>query len=504
MPDGLVGSKDGFMANVVAQKRLETGISGLNSILQGGYPENRLYLIQGEPGTGKTTMAFQFLMDGVRLGETCLYISFSESKEELDTVANSHGWDISKLHLLELGDIEDQLKPESQNTVFYPSEVEMNQTTKVLYETIEKLRPKRVVFDSISEMRMLAESSLRYRRQMLALKQFFARLKCTVLLLDDLTSSPTDLQVQSIVHGVINLQKLQPEFGNERRRMNVVKLRGIEYLGGYHDYVINYGGLKIFPRMISSDYDTIPTDKKFSSGIKELDQLLGSGLDAGTSTLFLGPAGTGKSTMSLQYAFAAAERGEKAIIYAFEESPGIIIKRANSIGMDIEKHLKSGMMKVVKIDPAQLSPGEFSDRIRKAVLEENFKLVSIDSLNGYLHAMPEEQFLTLQLHELLAFLSNQGIVTLMVLAQAGMVGTMNTPIDLTYLADTVVITRYFETSGSVRKAVSVIKHRTGLHESTIREFSISKDGLEVGEPLKQFNGVLTGVPEFVGKKQGLL
>lgn len=487
-------------------KRLKTGIAGFDTILSGGIPENRLYLLQGEPGTGKTTLAFQYLLEGIKENETCLYISFSETREELENVADSHGWDISKLHMLELGSIEDQLKPESQNTVFYPSEVEMNQTTSVLYTEVDKLKPQRIVFDSISEMRMLAESSLRYRRQMLALKQFFAQRNCTVLLLDDLTTSPKDLQVQSIVHGVVNLQKLHPEFGNERRRLNVVKLRGIEYLGGFHDYIIKRGGVEVFPRMTSADHDSKIVHKSFSSGIKEMDNLLGGGLDAGTSTLFLGPAGTGKSTISLQYAYAAAERGEKSIIFAFEENLATLLMRSTSIGMDIQKHIDSGMMKITKIDPAQLSPGEFADRIKSAVLEEDFKVVSIDSLNGYLHAMPEEQFLTLQLHELLSFLSGQGVVTLLVLAQQGMMGhMMNTPIDLTYLADTVVITRYFELSGMVKKAVSVIKQRSGLHESTIREFSLGKNGLTVGKPLTQFKGVLTGVPTFLGEiEDGLI
>lgn len=490
--------------NTKKTKRLQTGIRGLDTILNGGFPLNRLYLMQGEPGTGKTTIAFQFLLEGVRAGEKCLYISFSESREELETVATSHGWDISKLNMLELGSIEDQLKPESQNTVFHPSEVEMNQTTSVLYSEIERIRPTRIVFDSISEMRMLAESSLRYRRQMLALKQFFAKYNCTVLLLDDLTTSPKDLQVQSIVHGVLNLQKLHPEFGNERRRLNIVKLRGIEYLGGFHDYNIRYGGVEVFPRMISANHEINIVEKRYSSGLKELDALLDGGIDAGTSTLFLGPAGTGKSTLALQYSYSAAERGEKSIIFAFEESLTTLIMRSQSLGMNIQKHLDSGMMRICKIDPAQLSPGEFADLIRLAVLKEGFKVVTIDSLNGYLHAMPEEQFLTLQLHELLAFLASQGVATLMVLAQQGMMGhMMNTPIDLTYLADTVFITRYFENAGTVKKAVSVIKQRSGLHESTIRELTFTKDGIKVGEPLTEFKGVLTGVPEFTGGSKKL-
>jgi circadian clock protein KaiC len=485
--------------------KLRTSIAGLDTILGGGLPKNRLYLMQGEPGTGKTTLAFQFLIEGIKQGESCLYISFSESREELESVAVSHGWDISKLDMLELGSIEEQLRPEAQNTVFYPSEVEMNQTTTVLYAEVERIKPTRIVFDSISEMRMLAESSLRYRRQMLALKQFFSKQNCTVLLLDDLTTSPKDLQVQSIVHGVINLQKLHPEFGNERRRLHIVKLRGIEFLGGFHDYIIKRGGVEVFPRMISSRHETKRTNKKYSSSVKGLDKLLRGGIDSGTSTLFLGPAGTGKSTLAIQYAYAAAERGEKAIIFAFEESVETLLMRTAAVGMNIQKHLDSGMMSISKIDPAQLSPGEFADQIRRAVLNEGSKVVLIDSLNGYLHAMPQEQFLTLQLHELLTFLSSQGVATLLVLAQQGMMGhLMNTPIDLTYLADTVFITRYFETSGIVRKAVSVIKQRSGTHESTIRELSFSENGLEVGEPLTQFKGVLSGSPEFIGRNENEL
>lgn len=491
------------MTKTKQERKLKTGIQGLDLVLNGGVPVNRLYLMQGEPGTGKTTIGFQFLLEGIKVGERGLYISFSESREELEEVARSHNWDISQLDLLELGAIEEQLKPEAQNTIFYPSEVEMTHTTKVLMDYIEKIKPHRIVFDSISELRMLSESSLRYRRQMLALKQFFSKQRCTVIMLDDLTSSPKDLQVQSIVHGVINLQRLHPEFGAERRRLNIVKIRGVEYLGGYHDYVIRHGGVDVFPRMVSSDHESNPSTKKFSSGLKELDNLTGGGLDAGTSTLFLGPAGTGKSTLALQYALAAAARGEKAILLAFEESYSTMISRTSSVGMDVETYIKKGLIRFHKIDPAQLSPGEFTDLIKRSV-EDGFKVVSIDSLNGYLHAMPEEQFLTLQLHELLSYLSGQGVATLMVLAQQGVLGhVMNTPVDLTYLADTVLITRYFESHGDVRKAISVIKQRSGLHESTIRELMFTPKGLIVGQPLKEFKGVLTGVPEFTGSAKGL-
>ncbi len=483
-------------------KRCKTGIKGLDDILRGGLPADRLYLLQGEPGTGKTTLALQFLLEGARQGERVLYVTFSETQEELKAVADSHGWDLSAVSLLELSAIEQQLKPQAQNTVFHPSEVEMNETTQVLMDEVERVSPARMVFDSVSEMRMLAETPLKYRRQMLSLKQFFAGKKCTVLILDDLTAAPTDLQVQSIVHGVINLEKVHPEFGDERRRLNVVKLRGIPYTGGRHDYLIRTGGVDVFPRMISAQHKANVKPDKISSGIEELDRLLGDGLELGTSTLLLGPAGTGKSTLSVQFAVAAAERGQNAMIFAFEESLHILFTRMKALGMDLEKHIRSGRLEVRKIDPAELSPGEFANSIRESVLQRKPQVVVIDSLNGYLHAMPQEQFLTLQLHELLSFLGNQGAATLLVLAQQGLMGAMmSTPVDLTYLADTVIIARYFEALGAVKKAISVIKKRGGFHESTIREFTISKEGIRVGPPLSEFQGVLTGVPTFMGNQQ---
>jgi len=477
-------------------ERCKTGITGLDAITKGGIPSNRLYLLQGEPGTGKTTMALQFLLHGLEQGERGLYITFSETEDELNSVARSHGWDISKMPMLELSAIEEQLKPEFQNTVFHPSEVEMNETTRILFETVEREKPTRIVFDSVSEMRMLAGTPLRYRRQMLALKQFFSGKNSTVLLLDDLTASPTDLQVQSIVHGVINLQKLHPEFGDERRRINVVKMRGVEFAGGHHDYVIRPGGLQVFPRMVSAGRAIDFKDEPVSSGISSLDALLGGGIDSGTSNLFLGPAGTGKSTFAVQYAIAAAKRGEKSAIFAFEESLHTLLARTKALGTDIRPYMESGLIEIQKVDPAEMSPGEFSARICAAVLDRNVKTIVIDSLNGYLHAMPQEQFLVLQLHELLSFLSGQGVVTIMVLAQQGMMGIMNTPVDLTYLADTVLITRFFESRGEVKKAVSVIKKRGGYHETTIREFELTTGGIKVGPPLKQFQGVLSGIPQL--------
>jgi circadian clock protein KaiC len=472
------------------------GVSGFDEILRGGLPVNRLYLLQGEPGTGKTTISLQFLLEGVRNGEAVLYITFSETKDEINAVAKSHGWDISKINLLELSAIEEQLKPEAVNTVFHPAQVEMNQTTQILFNEVDRVRPTRVVFDSVSEMRMLAETPLRYRRQMLSLKQFFSGKNCTVFLLDDLTASPNDLQVQSIVHGVLNLQKLHPNFGDERRRLNIVKLRGVDFLGGHHDYTIEHGGVKVFPRIVASDRSGTFKPGMISSGIDGLDTLLGGGLDRGSSNLFMGPAGTGKSTLSIKYAYESAKRGEHACIFAFEESIHTLLARTSALGMDIQKYIDNGLLIVEKIDPAQLSPGEFAHLIRTAVREKNTRVVVIDSLNGYIHAMPEETYLTLQLHELLAYLGGQGVVSILVLAQQGLMGNMTTPIDLTYLADTVLVTRYYETDATVKKAVSIIKKRGGFHETTIRELKLSAKGVEVGKPLIEFRGVLTGVPTY--------
>lgn len=483
----------------------ETGVDGLDAILGGGIPRNRLYLVQGEPGTGKTTLALQFLLAGVRNQESCLYITFSESRDEIDAVARSHGWDVDKIAVFDLSTLETQLQPESQNTVFYPSEVEMNQTVQMVLAELDRVKPQRVVFDSVTELRMLAETALNYRRQILLLKQIFSGRHCTVLFLDDLTAAPRDLQVQSIVHGVMHLHKLQPEFGNERRKLTVVKLRGVQFLGGNHDYVIRKGGLAVFPRMVAAAYMARFEEERLLSGIPELDALLGGGLDRGTSTLLLGPAGAGKSTLAMQYAYAAAQRGERAAIYAFEESVHTLIGRASALGMDFPKYMASGMLHIQKIDPAELSPGEFAEDIRRRVIENKVRVIDIDSLNGYIQAMTQEQFLTLQLHELLSFLGNQGVVTLLVLAQQGLMGAaMQTPIDITYLADTVIITRYFEARGAVKKAVAVVKKRGGAHETTIREFRIGKYGITVGKPLNQFQGVLSGIPSFLGDSQSVL
>jgi circadian clock protein KaiC len=483
----------------------ETGIAGLDAIVGGGIPRNRLYLVQGEPGTGKTTLALQFLLAGGGKNEDGLYITFSETRDEIEAVARSHGWDIGKIAVFDLSTLETQLQPEAQNSVFYPSEVEMNQTLQMVLAELNRVKPQRVVFDSVTELRMLAETPLNYRRQILLLKQLFSGRTCTVLFLDDLTAAPRDLQVQSIVHGVIHLHKVQPEFGNERRKLTVVKLRGIEFRSGNHDYVIRKGGLAVFPRIVAAEYKTGFPEDRLLSGIPELDALLGGGLDRGTSTLLLGPAGAGKSTIAMQYAYAAAQRGERAAIYAFEESMHTLLSRAWALGMDFKKYMDSGMLHIQKIDPAELSPGEFAEEIRSRVVKDKVRVVDIDSLNGYLQAMTQEKFLTLQLHELLSFLGNQGVVTILVLAQQGMMGAaMQAPVDITYLADTVIITRYFEARGAVKKAVSVVKKRGGAHETTIREFRIDGGGITVGPPLEQFQGVMSGIPSYFGEIKSIL
>jgi circadian clock protein KaiC len=484
--------------------RCATGILGLDAILGGGLPCFRLYVVQGEPGSGKTTLALQFLNEGIKNGERALYITFSETKEELATVAESHHWDLSNIDIIDLSALERQLSPNAGNTLFHPSEVELNRVTSLLLKEIDRINPSRVVFDSVSEMRLLSESALRYRREILFLKQTFAGKNATVLFLDDMTGAHDDLQVQSIAHGVIGLYRLHHEFGGERRRLRVMKLRGVKFIAGHHDYVIDTGGLRVFPRMISSGYTTQPVRGQLASGLAELDSLVGGGLDYGTSNLFIGPAGSGKSTIAMKYAVAAADEGKHVAFFAFEETLSNLGERSTLLELGLEKHVKEGRIHLQKIDPAELSPGEFAAVVRDRVTLANCQVIVIDSLNGYLHAMPQEQNLLLQLHELLAYLNGQRVVTILVLAQQGMIGQMQSPIDLTYLADTVVLTRFFEAYGAVKKAVSVIKKRTGKHETTIREFVIGQGGVRVGPVLSDFQGILTGVPRYLGSDKDIL
>lgn len=478
------------------------GVPGLDAVLDGGLPARRLYLIQGDPGVGKTTLAMQFLLEGARLGEAVLYVSLSETRDEIAVVARSHGWDLDKINLYELSTIEEQIRGDSESTFFHPSEVELNKTIGALISEVERVNPVRVVFDSLSEMRMLADTPLRYRRQILQLKQFFAGRKCTVLLLDDRTSGTHDLQVESIAHGVLCLASQTPEYGVARRQLSVLKIRGSKFREGSHDLILRHGGLTIFPRLVAGEHHREFAREDFPSGNHELDALLGGGLGRGTSTMFMGPPGTGKSTLALRFAVSAADRGEKALLFIFDETTGTLRNRASQLGFPIEAHERTGLIVAEQVDPAEISPGELVDRIRRAVTEENVRLVVIDSINGYLNAMPAERFLTLQLHELLAYLNQQGIITIMVLAQQGLVGMMQSTVDLTYLADTVVLSRYYEARGEVKQALSVIKKRSGNHERTIREMRIGQDGITLGEPLRELQGVLTGVPVFVSGATG--
>ncbi len=482
-----------------------TAVPGLDDILNGGLARGRLYLVEGVPGSGKTTLSMQFLIEGARLGEPVLYITLSETRDELETVAASHGWDISGVSIRELLPDQGSLEADEQYTMYHPSEVELAATTKVILEDVERLKPTRVVFDSLSELRLVAGNPLRYRRQILALKQYFAGRNCTVILLDDMTATDHDLHVQSIAHGVIMLQHLSPEYGAERRRLRVIKYRGRQFRGGFHDYLIRKGGLLVFPRLIAAEHRGRVAAAKLESSVKELDDLLGGGIEEGTSTLIVGGAGTGKSTIGAQFCVAAATRGEKSIIFMFDESPNTLFSRCAGMGIDVEGQVRAGLIEIVQVDPAELSPGEFTHLIREAVETSKVKIVVVDSLNGYLNAMPEERFLTIQLHELLMYLSQQGVATLLIGAHHGVIGSqMQAPVDASYLADAVILLRYFESRGEVRQAISVVKKRGGIHERTIREFGMHEGRIQVGEALREFRGVLTGVPVYEGPPEPLL
>lgn len=488
-------------------QRSSTGISGLDDVLHGGYIPNRLYLVDGDPGAGKTTLALQYLLEGLQRGEKGLYVTLSETREELSAVAASHGWTLDDLDIVELTTAsEKDLTSDTQLTMYHPSEVELSETTRVVLDAVQKSNPSRVVFDSLSEMRLLAQSSLRYRRQILALKQFFSGRKCTVLLLDDRTAEGPDTQLQSIAHGVLSLEQLAPVYGAERRRLRILKLRGSAYRGGYHDFSIKRGGIVVYPRLVAADHSETFEPSQISSGVTALDALLEKGPDRGTSTLLMGPAGSGKSTLAVQYAAAAANRGEHAVVFAFDESVATLKARSISLGIHFKLGKGPGQIDVRQIDPAEVSPGEFVHLVREAVEEHHARVVVIDSLNGYINSMPEEQFLTVQLHELLTYLGRQGVTTFMVVAQHGLMGSqMQSPVDTSYLADSVVLLRYFEYAGKVKKAISVVKKRSGAHEETIREMRFDEKGVHLSEPLTRYRGIMTGVPvelPAAGKEEG--
>ncbi len=476
----------------------KTGVPGLDSILCGGLPRNCLYLVDGNPGVGKTTLALQFLLQGVKEKERCLYITLSETKSELDAVARSHGWDLTGIEIIELSAIERSLAGKTQNTMFQSAEVELSHLSKLLLEELDRLNPQRIVLDSLSEMRLLAQNPLRYRRQILTFKQRFAERNGTVLLLDDRSAVGPDVQVHSIVHGLISMAMAPLKYGMFRRTLNVAKLRGVEFREGNHDYSIKRGGISVYPRLVAAEHHRSFSKVLESSGNPELDALVGGGLHTGTSNLLMGPAGSGKSTIAMMFAHAAALRGLRASYYAFDESTHILRNRAQEMEIDFDPHIAAGRIELSQIDPAQIPPGELADRIVRSVERDNTKLVVLDSLNGYVNAMPSDDYLYLHLHELLTYLNQQGVLTLMILAQHGLVGPMGAPVDVSYLADTVILTRFFEARGSVRKAISVIKKRSGPHETTLRELTMTKKGVNLGKPLVEFEGVLTGVPRMVG------
>jgi circadian clock protein KaiC len=490
--------------SLVDETVVPTGVPGLDYVMAGGFERASLHLIEGAPGAGKTTLALQFLLDGRGRGQRGLYVSLSETRQELIHSSATHGWSLDGIDIFELVPPELTMDPERDQTVLYASDLELGETVDMVMREVDRLKPHRFVFDSIAEIRLLTQSALRHRRQVLALKHFLAKRGCTALFLDDMSREVDETGLHSLAHGVVRLQHQALMFGDDRRRLRVFKLRGRAFKGGYHDFVIRRGGLVVYPRLIAAEHHADYSDAQpVQSGLASLDGLLGGGLDRGTSNLIIGPAGSGKSSLTLQFVQAAARRGEKSVIIAFDETRRVLLKRGGGIGVDLEGFERAGLLAIEHVDPAELSPGELTGLIRDHV-EAGVAIVVLDSLSGYQNAMPEETFLTLQMHELLSYLGQQGVVTLMVLAQHGLIGPMQASVDLTYLSDTVLMLRFFEAAGRIRRALSVLKKRTGGHETTIREFNIDAHGLRVGPVLDEFQGVLTGVPSYSGASSSLL
>jgi circadian clock protein KaiC len=480
------------------QARTPTGIAGLDDILGGGFPRGHLYLLEGSPGTGKTTFGLQFLLEGRDRGETGLYITLSETRSELEVVAASHGWTLEGITLFELVSPA-ELAAESEQSILHPSEIELGETVDGILQALERERPSRVVFDSLSEMRMLAQDPLRYRRHILALKHFFARRDCTVLMLDDRTAAQQDLQLQSIAHGVVLLEQRANQYGPDRRYLRICKLRGLKYRGGDHDYEIRTGTIEVYPRLVAAEHRADIDYAATSTGNAQFDSILGGGLTRGTSVLFRGPAGAGKTTTALSCIEAALKRGERCAFYLFDESLPVMLQRARALGVDVHRYVDDGSLELLQLDPAEMSAGEFAHRVRRAV-EAGAKMVVIDSLNAYLAAMPGGRFLVLQMHELLSYLNQKGVITILILGEHGLLGEGRVDVDLSYLSDSMLLFRYFEARGQLLKALLVTKSRTNAHESTIREFRLTHEGVEIGPALTDFQGVLIGIPHYTGER----
>ena len=488
MPDAALSAADPI-------RRVSTGVEGLDAILEGGLPQEYMYLLEGGTGTGKTTIGLQFLLEGARQGERGLFITLSAPRRALEQVAHSHGWSLAPFFVFELIPTLARLQPEEQEDVFHPAEVELEDQSQAVRDVVREQHPQRVVIDSLSELRLLTDNSFLYRRQLLAWQQFFAEQHCTVLLLDEYAADSPTPRVHSLVHGVFHLEQRAPEYGATRRRLQVLKLRSTAFRTGYHDYTIRRGGVVVYPRLVAVEHQQDFSAEVLTSGVASLNALLGGGLNRGTNTLLTGPAGSGESSLALAFAFAAAQRGEFAVVYSFEEGRATLLAQAAGLGMNLHEHLQAGRLRIEQVDPAELLPGEFIQRVRHAVEQEHARVVIFDSINGFLQALPGEQFLSVQLHELLAFLNYQGVVTLLVLSQAGVLGDrVQGPVNLSYLADTILLVRYFETEGRIRQALSVLKKRGAAYERTIRELQLGSERIEVSEPLTTFSGVLTGVP----------
>jgi circadian clock protein KaiC len=482
---------------------ISCGLPGLDEVLRGGFPSNRVHLIEGAPGSGKTTLALQFLFEGIRQDETVLYITLAETKREIAAVARSHGWNLEALNVLAFTPPELSQDPKQRQSIIHTADLEQGDTLRTIIAEVERLKPSRVVLDSLSEIRLLTQGALRYRRQLISLKTAFLDHDCTVLMLDDMNYALHGLNIHSLAHGVVSLERLAREFGAERRRLQVIKMRGVKFRGGFHDFVIQQGGLIVFPRLVAANHlDPFDGDEQVASGIAELDTMIGGGIERGTNLLLLGPSGAGKSTLSARIALTALRRGEPVTFFNFDEAERVFLKRCAGLGMDLVPYLKSGQLVMKQVDPAELSPGELAGMVRDAVELDETRVVVLDSLGGYLHAMPEERFMLLQMHELLMYLNQHGIVTILVLAQHGLVGETAAPVDMTYLADAILLLRFFEADGQLRRAISMVKKRTGAHEMTIREYQID-GGVRIGEPLSRFQGLLQGSPRYTGERGSL-